>query len=116
ELELAKDEAARFRGDRTRQFLVIAAVGILAILALTFRLTSYFITTALQNSTRAIVQTSEGDYDTQLPDPKGNDEVARLWRAIHILREKSKEAERLTAEQAEAARQKEMELSQIVLD
>lgn len=116
ELDLAKAEASRFREERTTQFLVTAAIGLLLILGLTFWLTSHFITTPLHNITRAIVQTSEGDYNTPLTEPKGNDEVARVWRAIHILREKSKEAERLAAEQAEAARQKEMELRQIVLD
>lgn len=116
ELEAAKRQADQFQQRRTTEFLITAVVSILVVLGAAIWLVSHFITTPLQNIANAIVRTSQGDYDAPLTEPRGDDEVARVWRAIYVLREKSKEAERLAAEQAEANQRKEMELRQIMLD
>lgn len=116
ELEAAQQRAEQFQQRRATEFLVTAIVSLLIVLGAAMWLVSHFITTPLQNIANAIVRTSRGDYDAPLNAPKGDDEVARVWHAIYILREKSKEAERLAAEQAEASRRKEMELRQIMLD
>ncbi|WP_140985773.1 MCP four helix bundle domain-containing protein [Asticcacaulis tiandongensis] len=116
ELDIVKRQADQFQQRRTSDFLITAVVSILIVLGAAIWLVSHFITTPLQNIANAIVRTSHGDYDAPLNEPVGDDEVARVWRAIYVLREKSKEAERLAAEQAEANRLKEMELRQIMLD
>ncbi|MEM9965370.1 MAG: MCP four helix bundle domain-containing protein [Asticcacaulis sp.] len=116
ELDTVKRQADQFQQRRMTEFLITAGVSILIVLGAAIWLVSHFITTPLQNIANVIVRTSHGDYDAPLDEPVGDDEVARVWRAIYVLREKSKEAERLAAEQAEANRRKEMELRQIMLD
>ncbi|MBW8733075.1 MAG: HAMP domain-containing protein, partial [Asticcacaulis sp.] len=90
-----------FKTQRIWQFLLIAAGGIIALLAASLWVAFRQISRPLQHVTDSVVRIAEGAYDTAIPDARGHDEIASLWRSIRTLRDHAVEAEALKAHQRE---------------
>jgi methyl-accepting chemotaxis protein len=90
-----------FRTQRIWQFVLIAATGVIALLAASLWVAFRQISKPLQHVTDSVVRIAEGAYDTAIPDARGRDEIASLWRSIRTLRDHAVEAETLKAHQRE---------------
>ncbi|MBW8735183.1 MAG: HAMP domain-containing protein, partial [Asticcacaulis sp.] len=90
-----------FKTQRIWQFLLIAAGGVVALLAASLWVAFKQISRPLQHVTDSVVRIAEGAYDTAIPDARGHDEIASLWRSIRTLRDQAVEAETLKAHQRE---------------
>jgi len=118
DLDTAKARAEDFNKRRAGDFLLTALIGIAVIMGLSLWIVSHFITSPLRNLASAIIRTSRGEYDTPLPETRteDQDEVASVWRALAVLKERAIEAERLATAQREAEHQNELKLREILLD
>ena len=119
ELTVARSQAGDYSNRRASDFFVTALVGIVVMMGLTVWLVSHFITRPLRALATAIIRTSRGEYDAALSSHEvkdGKDEVAEVWRALVVLKERSQEAERLAALKREAEHQEERKLREILLD
>jgi methyl-accepting chemotaxis protein len=92
----------RFEQVRAGQFLAIAGVGILLLLAASLWIAIRSITEPLGQVRRSMVRISEGQYQTPIPDGHKDGEIAELWGALDILKTHAIEAERLSCERLEA--------------
>jgi methyl-accepting chemotaxis protein len=90
-----------FRTQRIWQFVLIAAAGVAALLGASLWVAFQQISKPLQHVTDSVVRIAEGAYDTTIPDARGRDEIASLWRSIRTLRDHAVEAETLKAHQRE---------------
>ncbi|MGA9657789.1 MAG: HAMP domain-containing protein [Asticcacaulis sp.] len=112
----AKAKADNYSHRRAGDFLLTALIGIAIMMAISLWIVAHFITNPLRNLASAIIKTSKGDYDVPIDDGNGKDEVASVWQALAILKERSIEAEQLAAAKAKADHEKEMKLREIMLD
>ena len=92
----------RFEQVRAGQFLGIAGIGILLLLAASLWIAVRSIAAPLGEVRRSMVRISEGQYETPIPDGHKDGEIAELWGALDILKRHAIEAERLSREQIEA--------------
>ncbi len=90
-----------FKTQRIWQFVLIAAAGVIALLCASLWVAFRQISKPLQHVTDSVVRIAEGAYDTAIPDTRGRDEIASLWRSIRTLRDQAVEAESLKAHQRE---------------
>lgn len=120
ELAVAKAEASRYNEKRASDFLVTCLIGITLMLGMSLWIVAHFITVPLRNLASAIIKTSRGDYSISLASQgqtsSAKDEVANVWQALAVLKERAVEAERLANAQREAERQAELKLRELVLD
>ncbi|CAL4867085.1 hypothetical protein MMA231_01335 [Asticcacaulis sp. MM231] len=100
-LEVSKSEMEDYKNTRVWQFLLIAATGIIALIAASLWVAIKSISRPLNHVAESVMLISEGAYDTQVPDAKGKDEVSSLWRSIRTLRDRAAEGEVLKAHQQE---------------
>ncbi len=102
--EQATSQAAlsRFEQVRAGQFLAIAGIGILLLLAASLWIAIHSIAEPLSEVRRSMVRISEGRYETPIPEGHTDGEIAELWGALDILKTHAIEAERLSREQIEA--------------
>ena len=92
----------RFEKVRATQFLIVAGVGILLLLAASLWIAIRSIAAPLGEVRRSMVRISEGQYETPIPEGHKDGEIAELWGALDILKTHAIEAERLSREQLEA--------------
>jgi methyl-accepting chemotaxis protein len=92
----------RFEQVRAGQFLAIAVVGILLMLAASLWIAVRSIAAPLGEVRRSMVRISEGLYETPIPHSHKDGEIAELWGALDILKTRAIEAQRLAREQLEA--------------
>jgi len=120
ELNIAKQRADQFNQRRAFEFLAACLVGIAMMAGLSLWIIAEFITKPLRALASAIIRTSKGDYELPLEVQKeageAKDEVASVWKALAVLKERAVEAERLARAQREAERQAELKLRELVLD
>ncbi len=90
-----------YKAKREIQFLLIAAGGILALVAASLWIAIRQISRPLQHVAANVTRISEGAYDTEIPQSTGKDEVSSLWRSIRTLRDRALEGETLKAHQQE---------------
>ncbi|MDI7774099.1 methyl-accepting chemotaxis protein [Asticcacaulis sp. EMRT-3] len=100
-LDQSQADMARYKSERSVQFLSIAAAGILMLIAASLWVAIKSISRPLQQVTEKVMRISEGAYDTQIAESRGRDEIASLWRSIRTLRDRALEGETLKAHQAE---------------
>lgn len=100
-LDANQTAMARYKTQRVWQFLLIAATGILALVAASLWTAVRSISRPLQHVTSSVMRISDGAYDTDIPAARGKDEVSSLWRSIRTLRDRAAEGETLKAQQAE---------------
>jgi methyl-accepting chemotaxis protein len=115
-LDAVQLRADRYGRERAVEFAAAAAAGVLVMSVLALWALAQFVTRPLKAIARAIVDTAESDYSAPLPQPRGQDEISTVWRALNVLKDRAIEAERLAALQREAEHQKEIELRQLILD
>lgn len=120
ELRIAKERADTFNQQRALEFLAACLTGIVILACLSLWVVAQFITRPLRALASAIIRTSKGDYELPLEAQKEaggpKDEVASVWKALAILKERAVEAERLARAQREAEHQAELKLRELVLD
>lgn len=120
DLKIAKARADKFNQQRALEFLVACLTGVAILAALSLWMVAQFITKPLRALASAIIRTSRGDYEMPLEAQKEagepKDEVASVWKALAVLKERAIEAERLAAAQREAEHQAELKLRELVLD
>jgi methyl-accepting chemotaxis protein len=92
----------RFEQVRAGQFLAVAGVGILLLLAASLWIAIRAIAEPLGEVRRSMVKISEGQYQTPIPGGHKDGEIAELWGALDILKTHAIEAERLSRERLEA--------------
>ncbi len=90
-----------FKTQRIWQFILIAAAGVIALLCASLWVAFRQISKPLQHVSESVVRIAEGAHDTAIPDARGRDEIASLWRSIRTLRDQAAEAESLKAHQRE---------------
>ncbi len=100
-LNQSQAEMEKYKSTRSIQFLLIAAAGIVALVGLSLWVTIKSISQPLQHVAQNVMRISEGAYDTQIPEARGNDEVSSLWRSVRTLRDRALEVESLKAHQIE---------------
>ncbi len=93
---------SRFEKVRAIQFLAIAGIGILTLLAASLWVAVRSIAEPLGEVRRSMVKISEGLYETPIPEGHKDGEIAELWGALDILKTHAIEAERLSRQQLEA--------------
>ncbi len=91
-----------FERVRAGQFLGVAGIGILLLLAASLLIAIRSIAEPLGEVRRSMVKISEGLYETPIPEGHKDGEIAELWGALDILKAHAIEAERLSREQLEA--------------
>ena len=101
DLDTSQASMAKYKDTRSVQFLLIAATGILGLIAASLWVAFRSISRPLQHVTQSVMRISEGAYDTEIPEAKGKDEIASLWRSIRTLRDRALEGETLKAHQLE---------------
>lgn len=120
ELNTAKQRADQFNQQRAFEFLAACLVGIAMMAGLSLWIIAQFITKPLRALASAIIRTSKGEYelplDVQKEAGEAKDEVASVWQALAVLKERAVEAERLARAQREAERLAELKLRELVLD
>ena len=116
DLDVAEARAKVYSQRRAMDFFLTACFGICVMTALALWIVAHFVTRPLRDLASAIVRTSKGEYDAPFSEAGGHDEVAGVWQALKILRQRSIDAERLAAQQREAERMQEREMRQILLD
>jgi len=116
DMAVTEADTTRFASSRTRAFLVIALFSIAFILAGSTWLILTFVTRPLRQVAGTIINLSEGQLDTPVPDVTGKDEVADVWRAVARLKINAVEAEKVMAAQREIERQQTLEARQLLLD
>ncbi len=102
----------QFETQRQEQFLLIAASGILVLLAGSMWIAIGSIANPLSDIRRSMVKVSEGDFDTPIPTDRSTSEIGQLWNALDILKGRAAEAERLSQEKLA----QEHRLRELVLD
>jgi methyl-accepting chemotaxis protein len=102
----------RFEKVRAMQFLAVAGIGILLLLAASLWIAVRSIAEPLGAVRRSMVRISEGQYETPIPVGHKDGEIAELWGALDILKAHAIEAERLSRERLEA----EHRMRELVLD
>ena len=115
-LDTVQQRADRYSHERAMEFAVAAGAGILLMSVLALWALAQFVSRPLKAIARAIIDTAESDYSAPLPQPRGQDEISTVWRALNVLKDRAIEAERLSALQRQAELQKEIELRQLILD
>lgn len=116
DLAAARQAAEVYSDQRAAGFFITALIGTLVILGLTLWMIGRFITQPLRDLGAAIIGTSKGNYNLELKDGSGQTEIASLWRAVSVLKERAQEAERLASAQRDAERREELKLREILLD
>ena len=97
----SKADMAKYKQTRVWQFLLMAATGTLLLVAASLWVAVRSISRPLHHVTDSVMRISEGAYDTAVPEAKGRDEIASLWRSIRTLRDRALEGETLKAHQQE---------------
>ena len=92
----------QFEKVRAGQFLAVAGIGILVLLAASLWIAIRSIAEPLGEVRRSMVKISEGLYETPIPEGHKDGEIAELWGALDILKTHAIEAERLSRERLEA--------------
>ena len=100
-LDASRADMVKYKQTRVWQFLLIAATGIIALIAASLWVAIKSISRPLHHVTDSVMRISEGAYDTAVPEAKGRDEIASLWRSIRTLRDRAAEGETLKAHQQE---------------
>ncbi len=100
-LEASKADMAKYQHTRVWQFLLIAATGIIGLIAASLWVAVKSISRPLHHVTESVMRISEGAYDTEVPEAKAKDEISSLWRSIRTLRDRAAEGETLKAHQEE---------------
>ncbi len=100
-LEATNAKLDAYKTQRIWQFLLIAAGGVVVLLAASLWVAFRQISKPLQHVTDSVVRIAEGAFDTAIPEARGRDEIASLWRSIRTLRDHAVEAETLKAHQRE---------------
>jgi methyl-accepting chemotaxis protein len=99
-LEALEGQISAFEATRARNFSIFAFVAALTLLLPSLWIAVRGISRPLDRVTGAIKAISDGAYDTEIPQTSGKDEIATLWRAVAVLRDKVAAAEDLKARQA----------------
>jgi two-component system, OmpR family, sensor histidine kinase TorS len=114
-LERMQIEAATSQA-RTEQLSWWIGFGLIAVLALSiisaalaWRVVSRRTVSRLTDVSRHITALARGDYDREIPET-GIDEIGRMERALHILRLRAAEAQRLRHELEDAVTQRTREV------
>ncbi len=118
-LHNTQETLARFEAARIWAFLLIAAGGIFILSIGSLWLAFGSVAAPLRRVSQAIVRISEGAYDTPVPSTRKDDEIGQIWGAIAILKDRAQEADRLTCEKLDQAREQideEHRLRELVLD
>ncbi len=105
-------DLARFENQRGLQFLLVAAAGILIMLAGSIWLAIGSIAEPLNRVRQSMVRISQGAYDTPIPTGAMSPEIGQLWNALDILKAHAMEAERLS----QLKLRQEQSLRELVLD
>ncbi|HEX7799095.1 MAG TPA: methyl-accepting chemotaxis protein [Asticcacaulis sp.] len=100
-LDASQTAMQHYKNERSGQFLLVAAAGILLLVGASLWIAIRSISRPLQRVTDSVMRISEGAYDTAIPEARGKDEVSSLWRSIRTLRDRAQEGETLKAHQAE---------------
>lgn len=111
-----KAEAESFNTGRAVTFLAAALFSIVVILIISTWLIMNFINRPLRHLAGSIINLSEGDLKTPLPETTGKDELSEVWRAVHRLKAHAIEAESVLAAQRAAEHEKERQMREIILD
>lgn len=98
----ARTALTRFEKARATQFLVVAGLGILVLLAASLWIAIRSIAEPLSEVRRSMVRISEGQYETPIPQGHKDGEIAELWGALDILKTHAIAAEKLSRERIEA--------------
>jgi methyl-accepting chemotaxis protein len=115
-LERSQARATNFRDIRGVQFIVLAFSGLAAVLGASLWMALKTLSEPLTRINKTIVNLSNGIYDHDLPALKSQDEIARVWTALGVLKDKAIENERLTAQKFENERREERTLREIMFD
>jgi methyl-accepting chemotaxis protein len=118
EADQMKSRAAleQFKSERQNQFLMIAIIGILMVLAGSVWIIVSSIAAPLSRVRQSIINISEGAYDTPIPTGEQTkamgSEIGELWRALGVLKAHAVEVDRLSQEKLK----EEQSLRELVLD
>lgn len=106
----------QFKTERQNQFLMIAILGILMVLAGSVWIIVSSIAAPLNRVRQSIINISEGAYDTPIPTGEQTkamgSEIGELWRALGVLKAHAVEVDRLSQEKLK----EEQSLRELVLD
>lgn len=116
DLAATQAQAAAFSEKRGQTFLIVALLSIASIVGVSTWLILHFITRPLRRVAGTIIGLSEGKLDTPVPESKGKDEMADVWRALARLKAHAIEAEKIVEAQRETERQQALEARQLILD
>jgi nitrate/nitrite-specific signal transduction histidine kinase len=111
-LTQSRAEMNHFKAERIKHFLLIATLGIALLIAGSIWIAVSAIASPLRRVSQSIVKISEGAYDTPIPTEEKSEEIAEVWGALAILKDRAMEADRLTREE----RVREQKLRELVLD
>jgi len=109
-LDTSKAAVDNYSRTRATLFMVIAAAGILGVLAASLWVAIRVISRPVQTIAHSVERISEGAYDTPIPEQASKDEIGHLWRSIRVLRDRAAEAEQLKLEQQQAEKRAYQEL------
>jgi methyl-accepting chemotaxis protein len=112
QLEASTQNLDKFSQSRSTLFMALAVSGIVILLSISLWLAITTISRPLQRVTQIVTKISDGAYDTPIPEAKGSDEIASLWRATLVLRDRGLEALKLKAAQEETERLNQEKLRQ----
>ncbi|CAL4867175.1 hypothetical protein MMA231_01427 [Asticcacaulis sp. MM231] len=106
----------QFKRDRQSQFLIVAILGILTVLAGSVWIIVSSIAAPLSRVRQSIINISEGAYDTPIPTGEQTKamgkEIGDLWHALGVLKAHAVEVDHLSREKLK----KEQSLRELVLD
>lgn len=112
DMQTSRKALETYQQSRMRDFVLIAAAGTLGLFGLSLWVAISSIANPLNRIRQSIIRISEGAYDTAMPEADGNGEIGEIWGALSVLKERAREAERLTNEKLDA----EHRLRELVLD
>lgn len=92
--------------------IAIGGLSVLMLLIFTWLVVDRYFVARLTRLSKAMLSIAEGDLDTTLPPPKGNDEVDEMSRTIETFRITAQERNALLTERAKAAERLEKEVAE----
>lgn len=100
-MQSALDAASAQHDEAVRKMLIVVvlAAAILCLLGLLFAVVRWRVVNPMLEVTAAIVELGRGNLDTPLPEGGRSEEIARLQRAVSVLRSNSIEKRRLEEQQ-----------------
>ena len=100
-MKATQENLRLYQQQRMFDFIMIAGTGTLLMLIASLWIALNSIANPLKRVTQSVIRISEGAYDTAIPAVKTRDEIAGLWGAVAILKDRAIEAKRLTDEKLE---------------